>query len=451
VTSGSPTVTDTHILATDTGMSVLGVGIPPGTFVGTVTAGTSFLLSSSATSQVNVNATSAGNGTVVIGPPNAPDNDTHTLYDTSGTAFVAQNTAVTTGQIPTPVTNFNWADYAIAGNGGLLLTLPAGTYNVGIACVTNTATTDRFWNTQLTFVANAGDPNGETWTVAPATANTTSTWNTRAPNNGLFGGPGGRVLASACTTSASSTILATTFAATDLGRPIRGVGIGLGAIISGAAVRTNAGVTWTSGSTTITGSGFVAGDVGSQVTGGTGIPPCTTITATTATNATISNATTAAQATAVTVQLSNMTMSVPATATTTAGNPALGGNSWWQPGGATGNTGNLVVAYDLGSPRTVNSVTTSWGDGNFCPGGGVACTNFEGVNYQILTSPNGTQNSWTVCKTVTANAVTPTVDTCTAPATGAQYVEFDITSWNAPTFAPPSIGYGPIVNSILLQ
>jgi hypothetical protein len=166
VTSGSDRVTDTKIMTTDQGKSVLGTGIPPGTFVGTVTAGASFLLSSSATSQVNVSATGNGNGTVVIAPPNPPDNDTHTLYDTSGTPYVGENTAVTTGEIPTPVTNFNWVDYSINGSGGTLLTLPAGTYNAGIACVTDIGTTDRFWNSQLTFKAS-GDPNGESWTINP--------------------------------------------------------------------------------------------------------------------------------------------------------------------------------------------------------------------------------------------------------------------------------------------
>jgi hypothetical protein len=104
------------------------------------------------------------NGPVL--PLPAPDNDTHTLYDTTGTPYVGENTAINTGQIPTPVTNFNWVDYSINGSGGTLLTLPAGTYNVGIACVTDTSTTDRFWNSQLTFKAST-DPNGESWTVNP--------------------------------------------------------------------------------------------------------------------------------------------------------------------------------------------------------------------------------------------------------------------------------------------
>lgn len=67
VTSGSTTVTDTAIVAGDQGKRVSGPGIPSLTYVGTVTAGTSFLLSSSPTSQVNVNATATATTTICVG------------------------------------------------------------------------------------------------------------------------------------------------------------------------------------------------------------------------------------------------------------------------------------------------------------------------------------------------------------------------------------------------
>lgn len=67
VTNLSDSVTDSSILAGDLGRPVTGTGIPAGTYVGTVTAGVSFLLSSSATSQVNVNATSNGTSVNVGG------------------------------------------------------------------------------------------------------------------------------------------------------------------------------------------------------------------------------------------------------------------------------------------------------------------------------------------------------------------------------------------------
>ena len=59
-TSGTNSVTDAAILTADQGRYVSGPGIPLNTFVGTVTNGVSFLLSSSPTSQVSVNATASG-------------------------------------------------------------------------------------------------------------------------------------------------------------------------------------------------------------------------------------------------------------------------------------------------------------------------------------------------------------------------------------------------------
>ena len=266
VTSGSPTVTDANIQGSDNGHPVTGTGIPANTFVGTVTVGTSFLLSSSATSQVNVNATAAGTSVTI--------------------------------------------DRRIIGGSTTCCSMTSG--------------------------------------------------------------------------SGVITATAAAFFATDVGRPIRGAGIPLGAIV-------------------------------------------TTFTSTT-----------------------SITVSANATATASGVLLSLGGNSWWQPAGASGNTGNLAVAFDLGFPTTVNSVTTSWLTANFCPGHGT-CTGFEGINYQIFTSPNGTQNSWTLCKTVTGNAAFTTADSCTSPATGAQYVEFLITSWNSTTPFSASDGYGPGFNSILIQ
>jgi hypothetical protein len=219
------------------------------------------------------------------------------------------------------------------------------------------------------------------------TANTTSTWNAQSPNNGLFGGStGAHLVSGGATTSGSPTITAASavFAAGDVGKPIRGLGVGQGAIVTAFTSATSITVSVNS---TATGSGVLL---------------------------------------------------------------TFGGNSWWQPAGASGNTGNLVVAYDLGFPKTINSVTTSWLTSAFCPGHGT-CTGFEGVNYSIFTSPNGTQNSWTLCKAVTGNAVFTTVDSCTTAATGAQYVEFQITSWNSTTPFSATDGYGPAFNSIFVQ
>lgn len=66
-TNGSATVTDPAIRTADQGRPVTGTGIPTNTYVGTVTNGTSFLLSSSPTSQVNVNATATGSTALTLG------------------------------------------------------------------------------------------------------------------------------------------------------------------------------------------------------------------------------------------------------------------------------------------------------------------------------------------------------------------------------------------------
>jgi len=65
VTSGSYSVADSSITASDQGQAVSGTGIPTGTYVGSVTTGTSFLLSSSPTSQVNVSATANGSSVTI--------------------------------------------------------------------------------------------------------------------------------------------------------------------------------------------------------------------------------------------------------------------------------------------------------------------------------------------------------------------------------------------------
>jgi hypothetical protein len=71
-------------------------------------------------------------------------------------------------------------------------------------------------------------------------------------------------------------------------------------------------------------------------------------------------------------------------------------------------------------PRTIATAKAKWLNATSCPGHGT-CTGFNPVNYQILTSPNGSQNSGTVCATVTANASFTTTDACAAST--APYVE----------------------------
>jgi hypothetical protein len=93
ITSGSATVTDTNVVSTDRGLSVTGTGIPANTYVGAVTAGTSFLLSSSSTSQVNVNATANGTSVTIACPTGNRMVSTIAAY-TSATQVTLSNAAV---------------------------------------------------------------------------------------------------------------------------------------------------------------------------------------------------------------------------------------------------------------------------------------------------------------------------------------------------------------------
>lgn len=69
-TSGSATVTDASVTAADQGRPLAaGTGIPAGTYVGTVTPATSFLMSSSPYVQANVNATANFTTCQVLGAP----------------------------------------------------------------------------------------------------------------------------------------------------------------------------------------------------------------------------------------------------------------------------------------------------------------------------------------------------------------------------------------------
>jgi hypothetical protein len=227
------------------------------------------------------------------------------------------------------------------------------------------------------------------------TPNTTTTYNNEVANNAFSGGndAGGtapvprRIIAGNSTccsvTSGSTTITSaatTTFTTADVGRPVSGVGVAIGAIVTAE-------------------------------TGG-----------------------------------NTITVSLPSTATNTAVSLSFGGTSWWQPVGNATQAGNpQVFAVDFGTPRSVSNVTAHWLDSTKCPGGaGITCTGFEATAYTILTSPDGV--TWTTCATVTANASFTVTDTCSA--SGVQYLEYDITAWNAPT---PYQGYGPALNSLIIS
>ena len=73
MTINSPTIVDSSITAADIGRSVFGTGIPTGAYVGTVTPGVGFLLSSSYISQINIFATATRtNSSITIFDTNYP-------------------------------------------------------------------------------------------------------------------------------------------------------------------------------------------------------------------------------------------------------------------------------------------------------------------------------------------------------------------------------------------
>lgn len=84
--------------------------------------------------------------------------------------------------------------------------VPAGTYNVGLACVVPGAggalVLDRYWNVQIDVTADSGDqPGGFTWTVVEDAGTTTTTTTTEATTTTTAGGSTTTVASDAPTTT----------------------------------------------------------------------------------------------------------------------------------------------------------------------------------------------------------------------------------------------------------
>jgi hypothetical protein len=154
LTSGQPAVTDSSITAADQGRGVSGSGIPANSYVGTVTPGVSFLLSSSATKQVNVNATTTGSSPLTLAGVAFPQR-TDTATVTSGSDSVADSSITTLdqGELVSgpgiPVNTNTYVGTVTQGVSFLLSSSPTSqvnvnatgngaSVNVGVpACVTN--------------------------------------------------------------------------------------------------------------------------------------------------------------------------------------------------------------------------------------------------------------------------------------------------------------------------
>jgi hypothetical protein len=107
-------------------------------------------------------------GTLTFNPSTGPSTG-NPLVDSTGSAYMAVNTAQTTGQvIQIPTFNFNL--FASTEQGGTKLALPPGDYKAGLACANTLGQGDKYWSTQFTSTASSSDPNGEVWTVHPTSA-----------------------------------------------------------------------------------------------------------------------------------------------------------------------------------------------------------------------------------------------------------------------------------------
>lgn len=92
------------------------------------------------------------------------------LFDTAGNPFVNKLTDITTGAI----SGIPAFDFAVFGADGPEV-VPAGTYNIGIACTLDLVL-ERYWNVQFVFAVDPTDePSGITWTVVPTSTATTTT------------------------------------------------------------------------------------------------------------------------------------------------------------------------------------------------------------------------------------------------------------------------------------
>ena len=93
------------------------------------------------------------------------------LYDNTQTPYVNIATAINTGQIIN-IPTFNLDLFSIDGRGTAnnpdgTLVLPAGVYDVGVACAHGNGAGDKYWNTKITVSSSGTDVNGESWATVP--------------------------------------------------------------------------------------------------------------------------------------------------------------------------------------------------------------------------------------------------------------------------------------------
>ncbi len=89
------------------------------------------------------------------------------LVTSTGNYFGKVNTAQTTGQVINIPTNLEFAPLLSRGVTAATLEANGGVWETGVACANTSGTVTDYWNTQLTFTASGGDPNGFVWSDTP--------------------------------------------------------------------------------------------------------------------------------------------------------------------------------------------------------------------------------------------------------------------------------------------
>jgi hypothetical protein len=207
------------------------------------------------------------------------------LYDSTSNPYVnAQTATATTPGGPGPIINIPTFNFNVYEAGQI----PAGPYNVGIACTKGAASAtqlDKYWNVQMTFTTAASDrPAQVTWTAAnaaPSTTTTTaasggSTTTTAAGATTSTTNPGGTTTTtnasggSTTTTAASGGTTTTTISATATATDSSGAAIAANSTLTGGQSLTISGTGFTPGETVTAAANSTPVTLGTVVADSTG-------------------------------------------------------------------------------------------------------------------------------------------------------------------------------------
>jgi len=94
------------------------------------------------------------------------------LVNNTGVYYGPVNTAITTGQIISVPSNFEFAPLLTDGASlsTLLYSGTSGVWDAGLACANSSGVLTDYWNTEVTFSASDSDSDGFVWSVGPPAA-----------------------------------------------------------------------------------------------------------------------------------------------------------------------------------------------------------------------------------------------------------------------------------------